>query len=140
MRGLRSIAAEELVNYSEVFIGGVPQEVEVDILVGNFTGCVGISSAAMFETPAPSCTVNIGQKECSYCLNQVQILRHLGIKLCVGIKNVLPIKQHYIFFFFHIRLCYQHHSMEPAMQNFLRSVWEMILTSASVSGLPFQKA
>ena len=87
MRGLRSITAEEIVNYSEVFIGGVPQEVEVDILVGNITGCVGVSSAAMFETPAPSCTVDTGQKECSYCLNQVQMLRCLGIKLCVGIKN-----------------------------------------------------
>lgn len=88
MRGLRSITAEEIVNYSEVFIGGVPQEVEVDILVGNITGCVGVSSAAMFETPAPSCTVDMGQKECSYCLNQVQMLRCLRIKLCVGIKNV----------------------------------------------------
>ena len=71
VRGLRNIAAEEVVNYSEVFIGGVPQEIEVDMSVGNFTGCVRISSAAMFETPSPLCTVNGGQKECSYCLNQV---------------------------------------------------------------------
>ena len=42
VRGLRNIAAEEVVNYSEVFIGGMPQEIDVDINVGNFTGCVRI--------------------------------------------------------------------------------------------------
>ena len=71
VRGLRNIAAEEVVNYSEVFIGGVPQEIEVDIRAGNYTGCVHVSSAVMFETSSPLCTVNGGQKECSYCLNQV---------------------------------------------------------------------
>ena len=70
-RGLRTVSAEGLTNYSLVFIGGVPQETELNIDVGNFTGCIGILTAAILEPPLPSCIMREEQKGCSYCSNQV---------------------------------------------------------------------
>ena len=75
VRGLRTITAEELGNYSLVLIGGVPLETELNIDVGNFTGCIRISSAVLFDPPLPSCITMTEQRECSYCSNEVHAHR-----------------------------------------------------------------
>lgn len=71
-RGLRFIETREVVNYTELFVGGALEEVGREFNIANFTGCARMSTLANISPEVPMC-INVNNKlgVCVYCSTQV---------------------------------------------------------------------
>ena len=72
-RGLINIATDEVMNYTEVFIGGTPQlqEIESQLELSNFTGCTRVLWPAKPISEIPMCVMDKETRPCLYCTDQV---------------------------------------------------------------------
>ena len=70
-RGLINIGTDEVLNYTEVFIGGTPQEIENQLELGNFSGCARVLLPANPISEIPMCSMNEETSPCFYCTDQV---------------------------------------------------------------------
>ena len=70
-RGLLNIDTAEVMNYTEVFIGGAPQEIGNQLDLSNFTGCARVLMLANPIDELPMCVMKEEATPCSYCTDQV---------------------------------------------------------------------
>ena len=70
-KGLRRITTEDVMNYSELFVGGLPIQLGDELGISNFSGCIWASTLAEHIPAAPVCIIGNDESGCSYCSNQV---------------------------------------------------------------------
>ena len=73
-RGLQFIPTSAVNNFTEIFVGGVTQELGMELGVSNLTGCIGFSSVAMIDPVPLVCTTGSVSGSCSTCSNEVNII------------------------------------------------------------------
>ena len=75
-KGLQRVPTEAVLNYTEVFIGGLPNGVGDDLGVSGFSGCLWMSSLAELSPGYPNCPVAGERSTCSYCSQEVHAKSH----------------------------------------------------------------
>ena len=73
-RGLQFIPTSAVHNFTEVFVGGVTQELGAELGVSNLTGCIGFSTVAMINPVPLVCTTGSASGPCSTCSNKVNYI------------------------------------------------------------------
>ena len=73
-RRLQSIETDKVLNYTEVFVGGLPESEGAGLDVRNFTGCALLGdTAGDLSPPVPRCIGGCVDRRspCGYCSNDV---------------------------------------------------------------------
>lgn len=73
-RRLQSIGTDKVSNYTEVFIGGLPEREGAELDARNFTGCASLgNTAGGLSPPVPHCVGGCENRRypCGYCSNDV---------------------------------------------------------------------
>lgn len=71
MKGLQFVPSEDVMNFTKIFLGGVPTLLNEELRVPNISGCISISTVAEL-TPIPfRCTTENKDMDCSVCPDEV---------------------------------------------------------------------
>lgn len=73
-KGLQRVPTEAVTNYTEVFIGGLPDDLESELGLSGFTGCLWMSSLAELSPEYPACSVADNPTHCTYCSQKVSTI------------------------------------------------------------------
>ena len=70
-KGLQFIPSEDVMNFTEIFVGGVPSLISEELDLANISGCVGLSTVAELNPIPFPCTTGNDVMDCSLCSDKV---------------------------------------------------------------------
>ncbi len=106
-KGLQRLPTEAVLNYTEVFIGGVPDEVGNELGFSNFTGCLWMSTLAQLNPECITCSAAVGRDLCTYCSQKVRSCDLATGPYMVTVRTWSHTVKKWVVTIYSTTLCYQ---------------------------------